>query len=154
MDNQTVVDLASIRTGCKTCSLTALCFSCNETVQGKDTVEKTVISRSHKFDRGRYIFRVNEPFNSVYAIRTGSVKTYTSLENGKEQVTGFHLPGDVLGLDSISTNYHTESAVALESCSICEINFEKLENLSNENPAIQHALLNAMSRKFNMIIVK
>jgi len=146
MNNNTVIDLSSIRTGCKTCSLSRLCFPNSETGQEKETTDNPV-TRSHKFERGEYIFRVNEPFKTVYAIRTGSVKTYSSLENGKEQVTGFHLPGELLGLDSISTNYHAESAIALESCNICEIAFARLESLSNENPAIQHALLNAMSEE-------
>lgn len=146
MNTNTVIDLSSIRTGCKTCSLSRFCFPNSEAGQGKDKFNNTV-ARSHKFERGEYIFRVNEPFKTVYAIRTGSVKTYMSIENGKEQVTGFHLPGELLGLDSISTNYHTDSAIALETCSICEISFERLESLSNKNPAMQHALLNAMSEE-------
>ena len=143
MNKNTVINLAAVRTGCQNCSLAPLCFD-NGCAKAK--FDKAV-TRSHKVERGQHIFRVSDPFKTVYAIRAGSVKTYTSIENGKEQVTGFHLPGELLGLDSISTCQHTESAVALETSCICEISFERLEHLSYENPEMQHALLNAMSEE-------
>ncbi len=146
MNTNTVIELSSIRTGCQNCSLSPLCLPNNNSGQEKENTEKPVTDNK-KFERGEYVFHINDPFKTVYAIRTGSVKTYTSLEDGNEQVNGLHLPGALLGLASISTNYHTESAIALESCSICEISFEKLEHLSNNNPAMQHALLNIMSKE-------
>ena len=146
MNTNTVTELSYARSGCKTCSLSRLCFPKSKTGHRKETFNN-IVAQTRKFERGEYIFRVNEPFKTVYAIRTGSVKTYTSIEDGKDQITGFHFPGELLGLDSISTNYHTDSAIALETSSICKIPFERLESLSNKNPAMQHALLNAMSEE-------
>ena len=146
MKNNTVVDLSTLRTGCHTCGLSEICrLSCNTDVVNEE-FEK-LIKRGRKVERGEHIFRVSEPFTKIYALRSGSVKTYASIEDGKEQVTGFHLPGEFLGLNSISSDHHTESAIALETCSICELPFDRLENLSNALPAIQHALLFAMSEE-------
>lgn len=146
MRNNTVVNLSAARAGCYNCGLSQLCPSADKNIHDVENLDK-LIKRNQKFERGEHIYRVNNTFTTVYAIHSGSVKTYASIENGKEQVTGFHLPGELLGLDSISTHYHTDSAIALETCSICEIPFDRLEDLSVKNPAMQHALLYAMSEE-------
>lgn len=146
MKSNTVIDFSSLRTGCHNCGLAQICQLAGDAGLENEEFEK-MIKRGRKVERGEHVFRVNEAFSKVYAIRSGSVKTYESLDDGKEQVTGFHLPGELLGLASISTDHHTESAIALETCSICEIPFGNLENLSKVYPAMQHALLHAMSEE-------
>lgn len=147
MKNTSVVNFSSMRTaGCQNCGLYNICLQGDKSIADM-LPDDRIIRHNHQFERGEHIFRVNDPFKTVYAIRTGSVKTYTSIENGQEQVIGFHLPGTLLGLDSISTKYHMESAIALESCTICEIPFEKLEHMSHGSPALQHALLHVMSEE-------
>lgn len=146
MKSDTVIDFSSVRTGCHNCGLAQICQLAGNVGVDNEEFER-MIKRGRKVERGENIFRVNEAFTKVYAIRSGSVKTYASIEDGKEQVTGFHLPGELLGLASISTNVHTESAIALETCSICEIPFNHLENLSKTHPVMQHALLHAMSEE-------
>ena len=145
MKPTSIVNFASSRLGCNSCGLSNICLPDDD--KSFICSDDNIIRHNHKFERGEHIFRVNDEFKTVYAIRTGSIKTYASIESGKEQVTGFHLPGELLGLDSISTNYHTESAIALESCTICEIPFSRLEDLSHASPTLQHALLYAMSEE-------
>lgn len=145
MKNTSVVKFSTARLGCQNCSLANICLSSND--KSASLGDTKIIRQNHQFERGQHIFRVNDEFKTVYAIRSGSVKTYSSIDTGHEQVTGFHLPGEILGLDSISTNYHTESAVALESCIICEIPFARLEELSHNNSVLQHALLYALSEE-------
>ena len=146
MKDNTVVDLASIRTTCQNCSLYQLCLPIaldNGDLERLDTI----IKRCRKIERSEHLYRTSEAFNTVYAIRSGSVKTYVTIENGQEQVTGFHLPGELLGLNAVSTRFHTNSAVALETTSVCEIPFERLEGLASEIPGLNHHLLHIMSEE-------
>ena len=144
MNTNSVIDLSSIRSGCKNCGLCEFCLPSHSNTKKSQQFD-LAIERSQKIERGQHLYHLNDPFNYVYVIHSGSVKTYLVMANGKEQVTGFHLQGELLGLNSISTNFHTESAIALETCSICRIPFDNLEKASRENPAVQHTLLHLMS---------
>ena len=146
MKDNTVVDIASIRTTCQSCGLYQLCLPMGLNDGDMEKLD-TVIKRRRKIERGDHLFRMREAFSMVYAIRSGSVKTYATIENGQEQVTGFHLPGELLGLNAVSTRFHTDSAIALETTSVCEIPFERLENLSGEIPGLSHHLLHVMSEE-------
>tara|TARA_R110000868_G_scaffold107315_7_gene293653 strand:- start:350 stop:1006 length:657 start_codon:yes stop_codon:yes gene_type:complete len=106
-----------------------------------------IIQRGKPLHKGEYLFRVNDPFTSVYAVRSGAVKTITISENGDEQVTGFYLPGEVLGMDGLATNIHSNSVLALETSSLCEIPFNRLEELSVQLPSLQRHFLQLMSRE-------
>jgi len=97
--------------------------------------------------RGEHLFRVGEPFDSLYAARTGFFKTKLLLEDGREQVTGFHMAGELMGMDGIGTERHTCDSVALEDSEVCVIPFERLEGLSREVEALQHHFHKVMSRE-------
>jgi CRP/FNR family transcriptional regulator len=99
------------------------------------------------FRRGDYLYRSGESFRALFAIRTGFFKTQVLHEDGREQVTGFQMPGEIIGLDAISTDTHTCDAVALEDSEICEIPFDRLEELSRELPGLQRHLHKIMSRE-------
>lgn len=97
--------------------------------------------------RTDYLYRAGEHFDSLYAVRTGFFKTKLLLEDGREQVTGFHMAGELMGLDGIGSERHTCDAVALEDSEICVIPFERLEGLSREMEALQHHFHKVMSRE-------
>jgi len=97
--------------------------------------------------RGEHLFRVGEAFDSLYAARTGFFKTKLLLEDGREQVTGFHMAGELMGMDGIGTEKHTCDSVALEDSEVCVIPFERLEGLSREVEALQHHFHKVMSRE-------
>jgi len=145
MKTHAVVDCSTFRSSCQYCNLYQFCLSTGASKH--DEKANPIYKQCRKIEHGEYLFREDDPFNNIYAIRTGSVKTCAIIENGSEQVTGFHLPSELLGLNAISKGFHTESAIALETSSVCEIPFERLEELANEKPAIQHLLLNAMSEE-------
>lgn len=84
------------------------------------------------------IYRQDDDFKSLYAVRLGCIKTYRMTEDGREQVTGFYLPGEVFGMDGIGSGEYTNSAVALETSSVCELPFDQLEKLSAAVPKLQH----------------
>ena len=86
-------------------------------------------------------------FEAIYAIRAGSFKTDVLLEDGREQVTGFQMTGEILGLDGISTEAHSCNAVALEDSEVCVIAYDKLEQLSHQIEGLQLQFHKVMSRE-------
>lgn len=131
---------------CTDCSLNPICLPI--AVRDDELTElDSIIKRSRPLRRGEHLFRPGDTFESVYAVRSGAVKTYTLTEEGEEQVTGFYLPGEILGMDGLSTNQHSNAAKALESAAICEIPFTKLESLSSRIPTLQRHFFQLMSRE-------
>ena len=146
MPKNRVVKLDDIRTNCQKCSLFQLCMPMG-LGDGDLTRLDKIIKRRRPVEKGEYLFRLGDPFKSLYAIRSGSLKTYTSSHDGQDQVIGLHLPGELLGMDAISSERHACSAVALETTSVCDMPFERLESLSLEIPGLQHHLLKLMSEE-------
>jgi CRP/FNR family transcriptional regulator len=105
-----------------------------------------VAQRRH-IPRGEDLFRTGERFAQVYAVRSGFFKTGLMLEDGREQVTGFQMTGELLGLDGISTDAHTVTATALEDSQVCVIPFDQLEELSREFNDLQRQFHKIMSRE-------
>ncbi|MDQ5943171.1 MAG: family transcriptional regulator, anaerobic regulatory protein [Pseudomonadota bacterium] len=106
-----------------------------------------MVSARRRLKRGEHLYRAGEEFNSIYAIRSGFFKTDVLLEDGREQVTGFQMTGELLGLDGISTEQHSCNAVALEDSEVCTIPFSNLEGLSREIKTLQHHFHKVMSRE-------
>jgi CRP/FNR family transcriptional regulator len=114
-----------------------------------DEVNKldAIVAQGRPLQRGHYLYRANDVFKSVFAVRSGSFKTFSLSPSGEEQVTGFYLPGEILGLDGISDDLHRNSAIALETSSICEIPFNKMESIAREIPALQRRFFKLMSKE-------
>ena len=108
-----------------------------------------IIKRSRPLHRGDHLFRSGERFRSLYVVKTGSVKTYAPSEEGGEQVLGFHLPGELIGLDAIEREAHACSAKVLETSAICEVPFSRLEELSGAIPSLQHQLFRLLSKEIS-----
>nr|WP_297460407.1 helix-turn-helix domain-containing protein [uncultured Halomonas sp.] len=131
---------------CRTCRLNSLCLPQNLPHREIDALARIVRCR-RPLPRGAYLFQAGSRFRSIFAIRTGAVKTATLLPNGSEHISGFHLPGEILGLDAIDGQRHPSASVTLEKSSICEIPFIELEHLGQHTPALQRRLLRIMSRE-------
>ena len=140
------IDLSRFKVACNDCNLFQLCLPVGVDKPDLELLDR-IIKRRRPLKRGEHLFHTGSPFQSIYAVRSGSVKTYSATENGYEQITGFHLPGELLGLDAISDGRHPCSAKALETASLCEIPFERLEELSYRVPSLQHQLLKIMSKE-------
>lgn len=134
------------RTSCNDCSLSPICLPLAVSVDELDELEN-IMRRGRPLKRGEHIFRASDPFESVFAVRSGAIKSYVLSEEGEEQVTGFYLPGEIVGMDGISTAHHMSSAKALETSSVCEIPFNRLEELSSRIPSLQHHFFSLMSRE-------
>lgn len=141
-----VINIATLKAACVDCSLRGLCLPLGLDESGMCALEGTIKSR-RKLKKGELLYRVGDSFRALYAIRSGSTKTCEIAADGSVQITGFHLPGELLGIDAISTEKHPCDVVALEASEICELPFEKLEALARELPGLQHQLFRIMSRE-------
>ncbi|BCK86558.1 transcriptional activator protein Anr [Sideroxyarcus emersonii] len=143
---QNAVANPALRIACSSCNLRELCLPVDlDGVEMQRLDALTSLKRA--FRRGEYLYRSGEPFRALYAIRTGFFKTQVLHEDGREQVTGFQMPGEIIGLDAICSDAHSCDAVALEDSEICEIPFAQLEALSRELPSLQRHLHKIMSRE-------
>ena len=131
---------------CSNCRLATICLPI--ALESAD-VEKldSIIQRGRPLRKNEHIYRESEPFTSVYAVRAGTLKAYSITDDGKEQVTGFYFPGEILGMDGISKAKHASSAKALETAAICEIPFDRLEELSVKLPSLQRHFFQLMSQE-------
>ncbi len=106
-----------------------------------------VVATRRKVSRGDNLFRNGDKFNALYAIRTGFFKTRISAEDGRDQVTGFQMAGEIIGLDGIVSDHHTCDAVALEDAEVCVMPFDRIEELSREITSLQRHVHKIMSRE-------
>lgn len=130
--------------GCSNCAMRHTCMP-SDLSAGDFVKLDSVISTSRTVKRGEYLYRSGDMFHSIYAVHTGSLKTVMMHHDGREQVTGFHIAGEPLGMDGISTETHTCDAIALEDSSICVIPFHLLELLCRELKVMQQHLHKMMS---------
>lgn len=143
---QPSVSLAHLRVACSNCNLRELCLPVGLSADEMNRVEQIVATR-RKVHRGDALFRAGDRFDSLYAVRLGFLKsTLTSLD-GHEQVTGFHMAGELVGLDGISANAHTCDTTALEDSEVCVIPYDRLEEYAAAMPALQNHLRKVMSRE-------
>ncbi|MDD2885551.1 MAG: fumarate/nitrate reduction transcriptional regulator Fnr [Dechloromonas sp.] len=138
--------LSVIKTACSNCNLRELCLPLGLSLEELERLDD-LISTRRRIRRGDHLYRAGEAFDAIYAIRSGFFKTDVLLEDGRDQVTGFQMAGELLGLDGISSEHHTCNAIALEDSEICAIPFSRLESLSREIHALQHHFHKVMSRE-------
>lgn len=143
--NARVVDLGRLRRSCANCSLRALCLPEGISPAEVEQLDNLVKQRV-PMDRGQELFHAGQRFNDIYVVRSGTVRTAQAGAPGEEQVIGFHLPGEMLGLDAISSGYHQCTAVALERTSLCAVPFSQLEEVATRVPGLQQQLLRIISR--------
>jgi CRP/FNR family transcriptional regulator, anaerobic regulatory protein len=135
-----------LKIACSDCNLRELCLPVN--LSNDEIRQLNELSHlKRRFARGDYLYRSGDKFQSLFAIHSGSFKTQVLHEDGREQVTGFQMVGEIIGLDAISNDRHTCDAVAQESGEVCELPFNKLEALSRELPSLQRHLHRIMSRE-------
>lgn len=131
---------------CSDCRLSALCLPIALQLDDVERLDK-IIQRGRPVQKGERIYHAGERFRSVYAVRSGAVKAINVTQDGQEQITGFYLPGEIIGMDGIATGHHTNSAVALETAAVCEIPFSRLEELSTQLPSLQRRFFQVMSQE-------
>ncbi|PCJ26268.1 MAG: Crp/Fnr family transcriptional regulator [SAR86 cluster bacterium] len=127
----------NVNISCASCRLNELCLPIALSKSEVHQLDE-IVERNRPYKKGDHLYRQSDEFKSVYAVRSGSFKSYVLSDNGQGRVTGFFLPGEIIGMDGISSKKYANSTSALEHSSICEIPFVQLERLSHQLPNLQH----------------
>ena len=140
------VNPLSIKVACSNCNLRELCMPMGLKGDEIDKIDE-VVSTRRKVKRGARLYGNGEKFTALFAIRTGFFKTCITTEDGRNQVTGFQMAGEIIGLDGIVKDQHTCDAVALEDAEVCVMPFDRIEELSREVAVLQRHVHKIMSRE-------
>jgi len=140
------MNLSNLRVACSNCNLRELCLPVGLSSEEMGRVEQIVATR-RRVRRGEALFRAGDRFESLYAVRLGFLKSTHLSTEGHEQVTGFHMAGEIVGLDGISADSHTCDTTALEDTEVCVIPYDRLEEFAASMPALQNHLRKVMSRE-------
>ena len=139
-------NLYQLRRTCGTCSLSELCLPMGLPHDDMRRLETLVTPRG-PIEEGEHLFRIGDPLRALFAVRGGFFKTYLIETTGREQVLGFHLPGELIGLDAIWPQKHQCSAVALNTASACELPYGAITDLSQQLPGLQQSMLRLLSKE-------
>lgn len=135
---------------CSQCSLVDLCLpmglSSNEMQQLEELIQQSQSYQEHDF-----LFRQHDPFQAIYAVRSGMFKSFAIDEEGNERILGFHLPGELVGLDAIYTQQYPSNVMALDTSSICTVPYQGLMALAEQIPSLQQQLLRLLSKEINSV---
>lgn len=136
----------TMKVACSNCNLRELCMPVGLSEDELIRLDELVASR-RSVKRGQALFQAGEKFGSLFAVRTGFFKTTVTTEDGRDQVTGFQMAGEIIGLDGIVHERHTCDAIALEDAEVCVMPFDRIEEISREVGALQHHVHKIMSRE-------
>jgi CRP/FNR family transcriptional regulator, anaerobic regulatory protein len=139
------LDLVRLRRSCADCSLRELCLPAGVDREDLGRLD-TMVQRKRPLQRGESLFRAGDPLRSVYVASDGAFKTVVVNEAGEEHVLGFHLPGELFGLDAIGSGKHRCEAIALGEASVCELPFASLSTVASQLPSLQRQLLRVMGQ--------
>lgn len=135
-----------IKVACGNCSLQQLCLPVG--LENTEFVKlEKIVQRGKPLSRGKHVYYPGDQFTSLYAVRSGAVKTYKVANDGTEYVTSFYLPGEIIGLDALGSGKHSCGAKTLETTSLCEIPYNQLDTIAVTIPNISRQLLKIMSHE-------
>jgi CRP/FNR family transcriptional regulator, anaerobic regulatory protein len=143
-----VISIRDLKVHCSTCSMRELCLPLGLDPDEMKQVD-AVLGNRVKLKKGDTLYRAGESFTSLFAIRLGSLKTTVLAEDGREQVSGYHMLGDIIGLDGIGIDRHGCQAIALEDTEVCVLPFDRLEELARNVPPLQHNLYRFLSKEIS-----
>ena len=142
------IDVDHLKVSCSQCNLRELCFSHGMNDEELCSME-ALVDQPKPLHKNDFLYRDGDKTDSIYAVRSGCVKTMTESANGDEQIVGFHLPGELLGMDGFADGIHTCNALALETSSVCELPLDQLENLCHDLPGLQKQMRRIMGKEVN-----
>jgi CRP/FNR family transcriptional regulator len=138
--------VAPIQTQCSTCHLRDLCLPCGLTGSETERLDGLMFGR-RRVAAGDSLYREGDRFQFIYAVRSGTFKSSLTLADGREQVSGFHMAGELMGLDGVANGLHASSATALEDTEICAIPYSRLNDLAGQSVNLLHVVGRLMSRE-------
>jgi CRP/FNR family transcriptional regulator len=139
-------DVNRSQTPCSSCNVKNKCLPADLDPDAMRQLEAVAKGRI-RLRKGETLYRAGGPFTALYAIRSGSLKTVLLAEDGRDQVAGYHMPGEIVGLDGIGNDFHECESIALEDSEVCALPFERVEQVARDNAAFQHNLHRHLSRE-------
>lgn len=133
---------------CSRCALGELCLPRGLSPDETERFEQ-IVHRSRPIQPGEHLFRAGDEFRSVASVRTGCFKSYVIDHEGQEQVLGFHLPGEIIGLDAIHSCAHVANVVALDTSAVCGLTFDTVTSMARHMPDLQAELFRVMSQRIS-----
>ncbi len=140
------LNVSQLKSACAQCNMRELCLPFGLSDTEVDHLDNLVGAR-RKLKRGQHLYRTADRFEAIFAVKSGFFKTDVLSEDGRDQVTGFQMAGEILGMDGIGTDLHSCNAVALEDSEVCVIPFAELESLASEIRTLQSHFHKVMSRE-------
>jgi CRP/FNR family transcriptional regulator len=137
---------APLKTSCSTCHLKDLCLPCGLAGSDIERLDGLMFAR-RRVKMGQTLYREGDKFGFIYAVRSGTFKSSLTLKDGREQVSGFSMAGELMGLDGLANGQHASAATALEDAEICAIPYAHLMELAAASPSLQHVVSRLMSRE-------
>ena len=131
---------------CRYCGIYNLCLPLGLERADLSLLE-SIVRRKAVFKRGQLLFRPGQRFDYIYAIRSGSAKSCLCTEDGRMQITGFHIAGELLGLSALAAGHYTCEARALETTSMCMVDTARFEQLAKNNPSLPYQMLTIMGKQ-------
>lgn len=143
-----LVDFSKIKVSCENCSLSELCLPRGLSKQDLEKLDQ-VVKRTRPLHKGDILFRAGDSFRSLYAVRSGCIKLHASSDLGEEQIIGFYLPGEVVGMDGMNNNRHSCTATALETSSLCALPYSALTEICRKVPTLNEQMFQLMARELS-----
>jgi len=143
-----VISIRDLKAACTSCSMRELCMPFGLDAHELAQID-TLVSSRKRLRKGEALYDLGTPFEALFAVRTGSLKTSVVAEDGREQVTGYHMLGDIVGLDGMATDQHLSRAVALEDTEVCVMQYDRIEPLAQHVPALQTNLRRFLAREIS-----
>jgi CRP/FNR family transcriptional regulator len=144
--NAPMFSVSHLKVACANCNLRELCLPLGLSLNDIEKLEDLVATR-RRVKRGESLFRAGDKFESLYAIRLGFLKSTVVSTDGREQVTGFHMAGELIGMDGISSEQHSCDTVALEDTEVCVIPYDRIEDVAASVPVLRSHFHKVMSRE-------
>jgi CRP/FNR family transcriptional regulator len=144
--NAVCLPVAPLATHCSKCHLRDLCLPCGMTGGDVERLDSLMFGR-RKVAAGQTLYREGERFQFIYAVRSGTFKSGLTLADGREQVSGFYMAGELLGLDGVAHGAHASSTTAIEDAEVCSIPYSRFTEMAAGNSGMQHVVSRLMSRE-------
>jgi CRP/FNR family transcriptional regulator len=142
------IPIADASNKCSTCLLGSFCLPVGLSIEDVAKVD-TLVTERLRLKKGETLYRQGDASSAVYGLRFGTLKTHITLSDGREQITGFHLPGEIVGLDGIGDLHQQSTAMALEDSEACIIPMADLESLARSLPSLQQQFHRILSREIS-----
>lgn len=143
-----VINIRELKVSCSDCSLAEICLPHGLNQEEINELDGLILHKP-RVEQGDVLFRSGDPMQHLYTVRSGAFKAVLSSNEGAEQITGFYLSGELMGLDGFGNDVHQCTVVALETSTVCAINIDELEKLCARAPGLRRQMRHLIGAEIN-----